>query len=1153
MGRLTTGGQPNISCKRQVFSVASFITLLLFTSGYAKTLPFELNIDGSIPIWLVAGPFEQKTVGFGDAADLPLIDESSIPYYGKDEFSFSVKGEKVRWNFQSADEAGYLDFNDQLALSLPSDSPAKINYADEAYASATVESPVDQDVLMLAESNSRLKIQLNSEVVYNSNSERSNISSPDTVHIHLNAGDNHLLLRVGNSHRNLIADWFGGVPWGWGFRLRLIAQNNRSLKDVNVNIGSAELKLDFDIRSTFFFKQINDRPLQRIDVILNIPSGQPENAILSVGTGRKRYKFNLSDLKVGQNRRELYIPEVKKSYRAKCRLDIGELKAEKRCLFESRKRYVLCFVPLSHMDIGYTNTQPIVKERHVETLRQVVQQCEDDPDFRWTIETLWILEAFEESVSSSEFKRLVDLIKAGTICVSPLYSNPYTGWISYSEMIRTFDKTAEYHRRFGFDYPAAIINDTPGATWILPQMLQKVGTQFLAFGLNEIYQDYKLQKNLPKVFNWQGSDKSRVVCYLTNAYTEGRSIGLEKDTSAIKLCLWKRLNKLEMTDYPYELVLLNSAFSDNSGIPKQQYESISKWNDFYTYPKIITSTLAEFSSDFLMRYKDKLPLLKGDWTSDWDVLYQGEPEQFIEWRKIQHKVQSVEKLATINWLKNPSLLPFQTEIENVYRNILQFSGHGSGLEFGFGSPEENRLAMRFRRGYIQTASLLCDDILERSLYRYYMPHASFKSEGVIVWNGLSWKRNAVVELYFPKWRNIDYDIMDLNTQTVIPAIKRGHSLTFIARDLPALGHRKYTLIPSADKESGKDRGLSFTNNSIENQYYRIHFDLETGGISEIVDKKSGSEITLNEPYSFNGLVMKRGIDDQPFQEIQTGSADLKVIDERPLRFVLRIDNKDQLLERTEYVLWNGLDRVDINHCLNMERLLDTEEIEEYGIVFPFNIQEAETEVEILGGFLNPETDRFPVKDHNAFSFRRVVYLSDQTESYIWASADRRVARIGIFDSRPVMVSNVVNNFPEQWNRHQENQGLLELRYSFTHQIEKFSPAKASRFGWEFLDEPLVRQGWMSASDPLCSYFGIDNENIIILGLKMLETEGVWRIELLNVNPESVQECKLRSDFLRDKNARIVDGMGNCIRKTSIENGSLQLRLGANHILYVNIE
>jgi len=972
--------------------------------------------------------------------------------------------------------------------------------------------------------------------------------------VRLQKGENPVLVRVGNSQNNLIVDWFGGTPWGWGFFFRIVSDNPAIPADIQIVSPVKKERYDCELESTFFFKKDDDQLLQRIDVKIYSSSVADLVAQLTVDIAGNRFDFDFNNIRCGENRRAVYLPALLEDRKADYTLKINNREIKSSTILKKQNRYELYVVMTSHMDIGYTNTQPVVKERHIQTLLDVLEKCRRDPEFHWMVETTWILDVFESAVSPAIFDEFMGYVKEGRIGISLIYTNPYTGWISTEEMLRSFDKAAEYHQRYGIDFPAAMVNDLPGVSWILPQMLKKTGTGFLACGINEIYSDYRLQRELPKVFYWEGADDSRVLTCLTNAYTEGRYIGLEKTPAAVEQLLWVKLNRLQAGDYPYEIALINAAFSDNSGIPADQYNMIKKWNSLYAYPRLRPATLGEFAAEFERRYAAQVPVLKGDWTSDWDIFYQSEPKEFIRLRKIRHQLLSAEKLATINYLLDSSVRPQNSMIRNSYELMLNFSGHGSGLEFGFGTLEENISTMAFRKGYIDQAELQVDELTQRALYRFSIPQASFASEGVIVFNSLSWKRDAVVELSFKEGRKLNFDIIDLATGDTIPYYTKGHKVWFIARNLPSLGYKKYRLAPAMEISRFAETDLIKTENRIENRFYCINYDKSTNTILRITDKRTRRNlIGKTDFYGFAQPVVKQGTQHAGFKAINQGNPHLTVIDERPVRLALRIEYENGLFESTEFILWSDMAQIDLCQTIDLTRLPETDVVEEYGLAFPFEIKKGAAEIEIIGGYLRPDNNRLPGKDHNAFSIRRTVALSDKSSSLLWASKDRRVLRLEYDNKRPVLISNVVNNFPEQWNRRQDNSGKLTLNYSFTYRREAFNPGLTTRFGWEALTPALIQKGWFAIDQAEKQYFELDNDQIILLDLQVDDSGDSWKMEIVNSNPERMEKVTISSEFLKNKNIRIVDFLGNNSQDIDSEENKIQINLKPNQILLLLIQ
>lgn len=64
------------------------------------------------------------------------------------------------------------------------------------------------------------------------------------------------------------------------------------------------------------------------------------------------------------------------------------------------------------------------------------------------------------------------------------------------------------------------------------------------------------------------------------------------------------------------------------------------------------------------------------------------------------------------------------EIDAVYEDLLSFSGHGSGLEYGLGSKEENLYTDAVRDDHVRNAAQRSRAMRERLLYRLTAPKES---------------------------------------------------------------------------------------------------------------------------------------------------------------------------------------------------------------------------------------------------------------------------------------------------------------------------------------------------------------------------------------------------------------------------------------------
>ncbi|MCX6151401.1 MAG: hypothetical protein NTX22_12795 [Ignavibacteriales bacterium] len=1103
------------------------------------------NDQGFIPAWLVTGPIEFPLVGFGNPKDTSAIGEPDIfPFEGDSSTSILPEKEKSKWFLQSIDKKGFVDFNSTLEWNVNTKIPVKIWYSRAGYAFTTIISDYDKEALLTFGSNSQIKVYLNKEKIYSTSNARNALKDQDTIKIKLKKGANDLIVRVLNTHTNLGLAFFGMIKWEWGFFARLLEKNGSPISNVKYLIRTKNNKPDFNAVSTFYFKKIDSQLKQRIDVEINSLIHELTSATLKIDYNNKSYEFKIDTVAFGKTRHSFYIPEIKENIIVQSELNLGGELIKKSFQLKKQKKYSLHLMLLNHTDVGYTNPQPVCEELHCNTLDDVLKMCKEHPDFHWTIETTWQLVAYEKLRSKDKFLELIELIKQGRVALSPIYTNPFTGWVSEEEMLRSFDKALEYKNKYGITFSGAVYNDVPGQSWFLPQALSKAGVKFLAEGINEFYSDYNIQRNLPKVFKWEAADGSKVVTYLNEAYNEGKAYGLESnDLYTVEQMIWERINKLEARNYQPDIILINTSFSDNSILAGHQYLLAMKWNEHYEYPKFISSDVNKFTLELInSKAYDELPVLKGDWTSNWDIIYQGEFNRNKKARWSQHQLLSAEKLSTLSNLLDSTKRLMNMEISEAYKSLLQFSGHGSGLEFGYGSPEDNKLTMDYRENYVEDALLGTESVLLKALHRISKPEESLTSEGLIVFNTLSWKRDDLVEIQYPFDTSPEYDIIDAETNQIIPGFRKDHRQYFVARDLPSFGYKKYLLKPkSTSTEPISD--LKKTANSIENKFYKITFDIGRFSVTSIIDKKSGKEL-INEKSSFGFAdpTIEKASLKQNHSTILGSKISYEIIDESPVRITLRVKRENDVIETIEFSLLDGIDKVFVSAAANLEAMKPTKILEEYGLPFSFNVPNAKVKSEILGGYIEMDKDRLPGIIHDGVSLRRSASIFNDDENICWSTADARVIRIRKDEQAtdPVIISNPVTNFPNDWNRHENLKGKIDFHYAFTSGKGSFDPAKTSMLGYELNTPVQIRKSWFRAVPSSEEYLTIDNKNIVMINLKSVE-QGII-IRLLNSDSQNNQTVGIKSKLFVDFQAQTIDLLGNKIQLLDVNDNIIKVEL-----------
>ncbi len=1091
------------------------LSLLFLIPGIGIGKSFDLPENGIIKYWELSTPFENPISGFGGIKD--SIPPALSQFDGK-------------WINVSSDKNGYIDILKFRGWEVDKNKPEQIWHIETVYALTSIFSAREEEGILSFGGNTIISAKLNGKRIYSNVSQKNAKPDEDKIKITLNKGENKLLLRIAKSHKNYSVAFFDPLKYEWGFYAKYIPENS-SESSVKVSANEVSMEIN-EMFSTCFFKR-DDNLKQKVILSFNNPQEMISEADIEIIAQRKKYKFE-REITLGENVVSLFIDELKEDTEAEVTIRIGEEIAKKNILLRKQNKYQLYMMFLSHMDIGYTHPQPIVIERHLKTIDDVIQLCHKDPDFRWTIETTWIVEKYRENRSNKKFMELIELIRSEKIALSPLYTNPYTGWISEQELIESFSYARQLHNEFGIEFYGAVYNDVPGEAWGLPQALSMAGIKFLVNGINEVYNQYMIQRNFPKYSSWKGPDGSKVNSYIADSYDEGTRCGLERGNKAIQNRLWHKLSKLEKRNYPYDKVLLDVAFSDNSGIPVNQYLRAKEWNKEWEYPKFIPATVNDFAKDI----SDIQPMeMYGDWTSSWDIRFQGEHARMQKYRKTQNMLSPIEAVA---FMESDTILNKKTarvKMNSVYNNLLLYSGHGSGLEYGFGSPEDNILTDDFREYYVESARLTGEEINRTNLYRITRPMESFDTYGVAVFNSLSWKRSGIVELSFVNENFPDYHLIDPINNKVMPTVKRGNKIYFSAEDLPPFGYKIFRI----EKREVKNRS-KVSEQKIENDRWEIGFN-KIGEVEYILDKGNGrnpNKILTGKSFE----LLKRTYREDKFYSGINASITGIEYDKNELFEKIEINYSNSLIMKKEISLLQDSDDIEIKIILNLEELEEPTNTEEYSLAF-FSSEESDSiSFDILGGMISPE-EKFPGISKNDYSIRRVAEVNEDYQ-YLVASPDARIFQIENEGKSNLILANLVNNFPKNWNRNERNEGTIEFDFSvkINETNKKISPLK---YGWEKTTPIPARVSYYLNKPIEKSLIEISNENIALLSIRNGDKEGSYELLLQNINQKNEIESIVRSERFKDKMIERVDLMGKVLEMIPNENDGFGIKLRPNEI------
>jgi hypothetical protein len=236
---------------------------------------------------------------------------------------------------------------------------------------------------------------------------------------------------------------------------------------------------------------------------------------------------------------------------------------------------------------------------------------------------------------------------------------------------------------------------------------------------------------------------------------------------------------------------------------------------------------------------------------------------------------------------------------------------------------------------------------------------------------------------------------------------RGSRLSFIARDVPAFGYRRYDLVEGDEEHEGPESG---NEPCIENEYYLVRFDLARGMVTELLDKTSGLNLVDAEaPFGFNQYVYDRYASAPHFNHLSSRiqATDLALLGERSAGrlavvterssnpvwdhvTVRLVDQRAGIVEST-LTLFCGVRRLDIT---NRVHKVGTSEKESVYFAFPFDVRDPSLHYEITGGIDSPDAPHVPGSADHMRAIRHWVAFENEKVRLAWATMEAPLVQFG---------------------------------------------------------------------------------------------------------------------------------------------------------------
>lgn len=498
----------------------------------------------------------------------------------------------------------------------------------------------------------------------------------------------------------------------------------------------------------------------------------------------------------------------------------------------------------THFDLGYTHRVkdllPYYRTTMIDKALDVMDQTNALPPeqrFAWTAPGWVVNKVLEDwdGQTPERHKRIEDAFKSGRIVTHAVPFTLESESIFPECIARGFDYSRNLCEKYNLPLPrGAKMTDVPSQGSILATVLAQGGVKFLHLGCNWPSGYVRF----PGLFWWEGPDGSRILTLYSHTY--GTTVGLlTPDDWTNHFPRDRSIGKdlIPPTDWPYSVWPAIMVTPDNSGPPTA--DKITAMFDeakkLLPGVKIRVGTLDDFA-DAVLATHPNIPVIRKEAPDSWIHGYGCDPGGMKLCRNIQPLMSAAEVLNTqLNRWGIPTTDETQS-IDKAYEQCLLYAEHTWG-----GAASVNEYGEKFKKlspekykdlegswedktDYIRTSDKIIRNLLETSM-NTLAANVKYEGKRVVVYNPLPWKRI--------EWVSVP-----------------GEELHFLAKDIPACGYKTFAW----DEVKSSSEAMPSSNqaaNTIENEYYKVVFDPIKGGISSLIDKRTGREWADNS--SENGL------------------------------------------------------------------------------------------------------------------------------------------------------------------------------------------------------------------------------------------------------------------------------------------------------------
>ncbi len=523
----------------------------------------------------------------------------------------------------------------------------------------------------------------------------------------------------------------------------------------------------------------------------------------------------------------------------------------------------------SHLDVGYTHTQPIVWELQREFIDQALELLKETESWdkssapKWTIEVTAQIMKWLETAGEDDINKLKYFTEKKRIGISGLQFNT-TPLCSAEQIIKQLEPVKKLRELLNIEIKTANQHDVDGIPWTVVDLLLDAGVELLIMAVN-IHLGGPIEKR-PSVFRWKGPSGREIFVMNGAHYTMFDQLlyTWENNVDRMKEGLDVYLEHLRKLDYKHDFIYLTTAAApvcwDNSPPSIDVAKLIREWNERGLQPVIRYITPNELLEKIKSKPTDEYEVRSGDWTDYWNFGCASSAD--VTKTNILAK-QKLYKADLLNAFSSVNKNYYQSLADKAWREINLFDEHTWGSSNSMDPDNifsKTQFNIKDNNAYIanETAEYLLVDQLESFAGN---PKSADNQQGIAVINMSGVTKKEFVRV--PDWWKLDGKRLrtsrfgwetrynqPANAPLYGPVEIEPYSYKFIKFDELLEGQAIESLKQGEIVSESSSRRLNTFEKTqeksatifIESEFYRIEFNPDNCRILRVFDKTGKHEL-----------------------------------------------------------------------------------------------------------------------------------------------------------------------------------------------------------------------------------------------------------------------------------------------------------------------